>query len=72
LIDTVSNKGIQSNADWFKNWEETGLLVFDDKNKDGLIQFVADKDKNELMVDNDIVSWLNQKLATFMLGNSPG
>jgi cation/acetate symporter len=24
---------------WFKNWEKTGLLKFDDKNKDGRIQY---------------------------------
>ncbi|MCM4173758.1 cation acetate symporter [Arenibacter sp. TNZ] len=63
LIDTVSNKEYSLMPDWFKNWEETGLLVFDDKNKDGLIQFVADKDKNELMVDNDIVVMANPEIA---------
>jgi len=24
---------------WFKNWEATGLITFDDKNEDGLIQY---------------------------------
>ena len=28
---------------WFKNWETTGLLEFEDKNTDGKIQYSADK-----------------------------
>ena len=36
---------------WFKNWENTGLLEFDDKNADGIIQYVADSQVNELMPD---------------------
>jgi cation/acetate symporter len=28
--------------DWFKKWEETGLLVWQDKNDDGLIQYYND------------------------------
>ncbi|MCK0147533.1 cation acetate symporter [Arenibacter sp. F26102] len=63
LINTVSNKEYSLMPVWFKNWEETGLLQFDDKNNDGIIQFVADKDKNELMVDNDIVVIANPEIA---------
>tara|TARA_R110000868_G_scaffold136879_3_gene350108 strand:+ start:23571 stop:25268 length:1698 start_codon:yes stop_codon:yes gene_type:complete len=63
LIDTVSNKEYSLMPVWFKNWEETGLLSFDDKNKDGKIQYVADKDKNELTVDNDIMVLANPEIA---------
>ncbi|MBU2904427.1 cation acetate symporter [Arenibacter algicola] len=63
LIDTVSNKEYSLMPVWFKNWEETGLLSFDDKNKDGIIQYVADKDKNELTVDNDIMVLANPEIA---------
>lgn len=28
---------------WFKNWEKTGLLKFEDKNGDGLIQYTGNK-----------------------------
>jgi len=31
--------------DWFKNWEATGLLKFEDKNGDGKIQYYNDKNK---------------------------
>ncbi|MDX1768456.1 sodium:solute symporter family protein [Arenibacter troitsensis] len=63
LIDTVSNEKYSQMPVWFKNWEETGLLTFDDKNKDGIIQYVADKDKNELIVDNDIMVLANPEIA---------
>ncbi|MGO4920474.1 sodium:solute symporter family protein [Maribacter spongiicola] len=63
LINTVSNEEYTSMPVWFKNWEETGLLSFDDKNKDGKIQYVADKAKNELTIDNDIMVLANPEIA---------
>jgi len=50
--------------DWFKNWEKTGLLKFEDKNGDGKIQYVADKAKNEMVkVDRDIMVLANPEIA---------
>jgi cation/acetate symporter len=63
LINTVSNEEYSSMPVWFKNWEETGLLAFDDKNADGKIQYVADKEKNELTIDNDIMVLANPEIA---------
>jgi len=63
LINTVSNQPYAKMPEWFKNWEDTGLLTFNDKNKDGLIQYVADKGKNELVVDNDIMVLANPEIA---------
>jgi len=40
LIETVSNKEYAEMPQWFKNWEKTGLLMFNDKNADGKIQYV--------------------------------
>lgn len=49
---------------WFKNWEKTGLLKYEDKNKDGLIQYSADKATNEMVkVDNDILVLANPEIA---------
>lgn len=61
---------------WFKNWEKTGLLKFEDKNGDGLIQYYNDKSAkgqevaaangwagNELKVDNDIMVLANPEIA---------
>ncbi|EAR01042.1 sodium:solute symporter family protein [Maribacter sp. HTCC2170] len=63
LITTVSNKPYANMPEWFKNWEDTGLLTFTDKNKDGNIQYLADKSKNELVVDNDIMVLANPEIA---------
>ena len=49
---------------WFKNWETTGLLKFEDKNGDGLIQYSADAGRNEMVkVDNDIMVLANPEIA---------
>ncbi|WP_319553313.1 sodium:solute symporter family protein [uncultured Vibrio sp.] len=48
---------------WFKNWETTGLLGFDDKNGDGNIQYTSDAATNELRVDNDIMVLANPEIA---------
>lgn len=49
---------------WFKNWEQTGLLKFEDKNNDGLIQYTSDKATNEMVkVDRDIMVLANPEIA---------
>ncbi|WP_221076835.1 sodium:solute symporter family protein [Agarivorans aestuarii] len=49
---------------WFKDWEKTGLLKFEDKNGDGKIQYVADKESNEMVkVDRDIMVLANPAIA---------
>jgi len=40
LIETVSNKEYTEIPAWFKNWENTGLIAWADKNNDGKIQYV--------------------------------
>jgi cation/acetate symporter len=63
--------------DWFKNWETTGLLQFEDKNGDGRVQYYNDKDEafvakaagfgwqgNEMVkVDRDIMVLANPEIA---------
>ena len=49
--------------DWFTTWEETGLLSFNDKNKDGKIQYVEDASINELTIDKDIMVLANPEIA---------
>lgn len=39
LIETVTNKEYTSLPSWFKNWENTGLISWIDKNMDGKIQY---------------------------------
>ena len=61
-IETGQNAAGQD-ITWVKNWEKTGLLKFDDKNGDGMIQYVGDKDANELTVNNDIMVLANPEIA---------
>ena len=63
LINTVSNAKYAEMPQWFKNWENTGLLEFDDKNSDGVIQYVADTQVNELTIDRDIMVLANPEIA---------
>ena len=63
LINTVSNAQYSEVPQWFKNWENTGLLQFDDKNADGVIQYVADEQVNELTIDRDIMVLANPEIA---------
>ena len=63
LIETVSEQPYESMPQWFKNWEKTGLLSYDDKNGDGHIQYNANATTNELTVDRDIMVLANPEIA---------
>ena len=63
LINTVNDKPYTDMPVWFSNWEQTGLLKFNDKNQDGNIQYVADPSINELYVDPDIMVLANPEIA---------
>jgi cation/acetate symporter len=63
LINTVSNVEYSEMPQWFKTWEATNLIVFEDKNNDGLIQYLADPETNELTVDRDIIVLANPEIA---------
>jgi cation/acetate symporter len=70
------NLAYENRPQWFKNWEQTGLLNFEDKNGDGRIQFYNDKNAdfaakaqefgwngNELNVNRDILVLANPEIA---------
>lgn len=75
--DPQANLVYDERPDWFKNWETTGLLEFEDKNGDGRIQYYNDKDPefaakaesfgwkgNEMVkVDRDIMVLANPEIA---------
>jgi len=77
LLTTVNNQPYTTMPDWFSNWEKTGLLKFEDKNGDGLIQYYDDKNiayanaateqkgwaGNELTIDRDIMVLANPEIA---------
>ncbi len=65
LLTTVTNMPYSEAPDWFKNWESTGLLVFEDKNGDGAIQYTGPDSavENELIIDRDIMVLANPEIA---------
>jgi cation/acetate symporter len=63
LIETVSNQNYSNLPEWFGNWEKTGLIKFEDKNGDGVVQYLADKSTNELTIDRDIMVLANPEIA---------
>lgn len=78
IIQTIHNKPVADLPEWFHNWEETGLLKFEDKNGDGIVQYYNDKSTdeaflakveeagwkgNELNVDRDIMVLANPEIG---------
>ncbi|MDN4502235.1 sodium:solute symporter family protein [Alteromonadaceae bacterium BrNp21-10] len=69
LMNTIEpaagqNLAYDERPQWFKDWEKTGLLEFEDKNGDGKIQYTADVATNEMVkVDQDIMVLANPAIA---------
>ena len=76
LLTTVHNAEYARVPDWFSKWEETGLIRFSDKNRDGRIQYYDDQNPafaerataqgwqgNELYIDRDIIVLANPEIA---------
>jgi len=75
--EVTANIEYEKRPQWFKNWESTGLLKFEDKNGDGRIQYYNEKNKefaakaesfgwkgNEMVkVDRDIMVLANPEIA---------
>ena len=62
LLETISTKPYSEIPQWFKKWENTGLIKFDDLNNDGMINYSNDN-SNELYVDRDIMVLANPEIA---------
>lgn len=63
LIDSVHEVPYDEVPEWVTNWEQTGLITFEDKNGDGIIQLSGDPAVNELHVDRDIIVLANPEIA---------
>ncbi|MYD43653.1 MAG: cation acetate symporter [Gammaproteobacteria bacterium] len=71
-----ANLVYEERPQWFKTWEDTGLISFEDKNSDGRIQYYNDANAefaasaeefgwegNELTLDKDILVLANPEIA---------
>ncbi len=63
LLDEIAETEYKQAPEWFTNWEDTGLIDWEDKNNDGRIQYVGDKSRNELTIDRDIMVLANPEIA---------
>jgi len=77
LLETVSEQPRAEMPEWFDKWEETGLITYEDKNGDGLIQYRGPNARpapeggglegvwveNELDVNRDIMVLANPEIA---------
>ena len=57
LINSIHGKTVAEiqQLDWATSWEQTGLLGFDDKNGNGIIEMKPDKATSEITIDRDII-----------------
>ena len=62
LLETISSKSYADIPQWFKKWENTGLIKFEDLDNDGMIDY-SNTDSNELYVDRDIMVLANPEIA---------
>lgn len=62
LVDTVHNTPYEQAPEWFSTWQETGLVGWEDKNNDGLMQYSA-TEANEVTIDRDIIVLANPEIA---------
>jgi cation/acetate symporter len=63
LMNTVNNAVYEELPEWFRTWEDTRLISFEDRNGDGRVQYVADPAVNELTVNRDIMVLANPEIA---------
>ena len=65
FLTTISNTRYEDVPSWFTTWERTGLIRFEDKNGDGIIQYRGSESDiaNELTVDRDIMVLANPEIA---------
>ncbi|HFQ4954014.1 TPA: sodium:solute symporter family protein [Vibrio vulnificus] len=67
MIDTINGPDMQGVAgteapSWYKNWESTGLVAWEDKNGDGKMFYSGDE-RNEMKINRDIIVLASPELA---------
>lgn len=67
MITTINGPEMQGTPydeapSWISNWEQTGLIQWQDNNQDGRMFYAAD-DRNEMTIDRDIMVLANPEIA---------
>ena len=64
LIQDVANQSYAERPTWVRNWEDVGLITFQDQNGDGNVSSLSTTDGGaELQVDPDIMVLANPEIA---------
>ncbi|MDX5420658.1 MAG: cation acetate symporter [Hymenobacteraceae bacterium] len=63
MLRTTAGQQISALPQWVNNWQKTKLISYEDKNNDGRIQYVKDPQRNELVIDKDIMVLANPEIA---------
>ena len=63
IIESTSEKPIDQLPEWVQNWQQTKLIQIEDKNGDGLVQYLPDPTSNELRIDKDIMVLAGPEIA---------
>ena len=61
--EQLQNLSYDERPSWFRKWEKTGLLKFEDKNNDGLVQYSSGISNEMVKVDRDIIVLANPEIA---------
>ncbi len=67
MIDTINGPDMQGVTaaeapTWYRNWESTGLVKWEDKNGDGRLFYSGDA-RNEMTINNDIIVLASPEIA---------
>ncbi|KAA1209766.1 cation acetate symporter [Vibrio cholerae] len=67
MIDTINGPDMQGVTaaeapTWYRNWESTGLVKWEDKNGDGRMFYSGDT-RNEMTINNDIIVLASPEIA---------
>jgi cation/acetate symporter len=67
MIETINGPDMQGVVateapSWYKNWESTGLVAWEDKNGDGRMFYAGDQ-RNEVTINRDIIVLASPELA---------
>lgn len=65
LLQTLRGRSYDDLPKWFENWKNADLISYEDKNGDGIVQYVGPESTlvNEVTIDQDIMVLANPEIA---------
>lgn len=63
MIESLHGTPVSEAPAWFETWMQTDLVKFEDKDRDGLMDYTPDAATNEVLVKPDIIVLANPEIA---------